>query len=263
MRLKYVLAPPLRKAPFVHTAARTVYHQLMGFAGSNVPVMMGPAPPFIVDRSLFDYDWQHEREAKDWIRSHLSPGETFFDLGAFVGEYTLIGARSVGPRGRVLSVEPAAPARALLERNLALNNFGQWTQVRGHLLGNRIDEQVPFYVPRESDRPDPRSSLSAQSGTPTLLRMMTLDALIDESGLVPQLIKMDVEGAEAIVLEGAAETMTKFRPKIVCAVHPDILGGSGLSAFLTTVKAANYGIYDLRGSPIARPGFQEVLLLPH
>ena len=61
--------------------------------------------------------------------ARVAPGDVFFDLGAYVGPFTLLAARLVGPEGRVVAFEPDPRARAVLERNLAANGVANVTVV--------------------------------------------------------------------------------------------------------------------------------------
>ena len=64
-----------------------------------------------------------EPEAQALVAHWLNPGDVFYDVGANVGFFTLIGARRVGESGRVVAFEPAPTTRAALERNVRLNGF--------------------------------------------------------------------------------------------------------------------------------------------
>ena len=57
-----------------------------------------------------------------WLRATLKPGDTFVDVGANVGYFTLLASDLVGPTGRVVAVEPSAATRRLLERNVSSNH---------------------------------------------------------------------------------------------------------------------------------------------
>ena len=63
----------------------------------------------------------YERELQEVFTAHVRPGDVVFDVGANVGFYSLLAARLVGPKGRVVAFEPAARNVALLEQHLRLN----------------------------------------------------------------------------------------------------------------------------------------------
>jgi FkbM family methyltransferase len=65
----------------------------------------------------------------------LRPGNVFFDIGANVGYYSLLGARLVGPRGRVVALEPVVRNVAFLHRHIVLNKAGNVDR-SGRVLGS-------------------------------------------------------------------------------------------------------------------------------
>lgn len=77
-----------------------------------------------------------EQPVVDAFARTIRPGDVVYDVGAWIGPYTLLASRLTGPTGRVLAFEPDPVARAQLERNLALNGAAN-VQVFPIALGNR------------------------------------------------------------------------------------------------------------------------------
>src|SRR3990167_9277157 len=142
----------------------------------------------------------------DLLLPYLSPGDGVIDLGAHVGEYTKAFAKAVGPTGRVVAVEPDPGSYAELQRRYA--DSPHVTAMEA-LVGSEAAASVPYWRATWDARhgsmwrpnvPDPRGTVDVP--------MVTLDHL---AGLVPRLrlIKVDVQGAECHVLDGAHDTLAK------------------------------------------------------
>ncbi len=145
----------------------------------------------------------------------IGPGDVVFDVGAAVGYYTLLGARCVGEEGFVVAVEPDPHNAAF---------------VRGHLDANRISN-ARVVQSAVGARPGSRRFHSrCGSGTRRLsdcgdliVDVTTIDVLVRQTGLRPNCIKIDVEGAEEQVLQGSVETLSTIRPSLFLSVHSDEL----------------------------------------
>jgi methyltransferase FkbM-like protein len=133
-----------------------------------------------------------ELEIAGHIRRLATPGVRSFDIGGEVGYYALVLARLTGAQVTTFEFRPDAIAR--IERNLECNPA----------LAGQVTV-FPAYVAAERAA-DPRCE--------------TLDHLVD-AGLVhaPDLIKIDVEGAEANVLRGAAGVLASARPHVIVETH--------------------------------------------
>jgi FkbM family methyltransferase len=135
------------------------------------------------------------------------PGMTAVDVGASIGYTTLKLARAVGMEGQVYAFEPSARAFASLTRNLALNGCS-WVHAERVACGERAGE-VELHVANVSTeysslRP---SSLRGQSESVPAIRL-------DDRIFSADLLKIDTEGAEWQVLQGA-ESLLRSRPIIV------------------------------------------------
>lgn len=145
---------------------------------------------------------------KDGFR--IEPDDVVFDIGACVGVFTAFAAARAK---RVLAVEPSRSAWTWLERNgLALPNV-QCVRVA---LADRSGWRS-FY-----DRPDyaKYSSLVEHQGRCWVAYQTqcdTLDGLAEKSGLTPTFLKISTNGFEEEILEGAAESIRRARPRIVVA----------------------------------------------
>ncbi len=156
----------------------------------------------------------------------LRAGDVVFDVGANCGYFSAFAGTLVGPNGRVVALEAAPRCLERLRVNLVRNGF-RHVDVVAKAAGNRIGEAV-FHLNRDNSGgnalwdpglwPDNEKSRAQ----PEALRVpaTTLDAEWKERGLaVPKLLKIDTEGAEQMVLEGARELLTARVPFIVAELH--------------------------------------------
>jgi len=146
------------------------------------------------------------------LMSIVRPGHTVFDVGANVGYYTLLAARRVGPTGRVVAFEPLPANLQYLQRHLALNDCETVRLIPAAVADAPGDA---MFAPRRS------SSEGALSSVGTVrVAVVTLDQIVAEDPtLRPDLIKIDVEGAEALVLQGATRLLSSARPQLLLSTH--------------------------------------------
>jgi FkbM family methyltransferase len=152
------------------------------------------------------------------VLASLHPGSAAIDIGASLGEWTLPLARAVGPAGRVLAVEPVPRSAAALEATLAANSLRQ-AQVVRYALGDHegsAELAVPVVTSARSDTGTAGIGAAGPGQQTLSVCIRTLDSLAGEFGLDQvDLIKVDVEGHERHVLDGAASILERFRPTLV------------------------------------------------
>jgi FkbM family methyltransferase len=148
----------------------------------------------------------------------LHPGSAAIDVGASLGEWTVPLARAVGPTGRVLAVEPVPRSATALEATLAANSLRQAQVIRcavGDHEGS-AELAVPVVTSARIDTGTARIGVVGAGHQTLSVCIRTLDSLAGEFGLDRvDLIKVDVEGHERHVLDGAASILERFRPTLV------------------------------------------------
>ncbi len=149
----------------------------------------------------------------------LRPGDHFVDVGANVGYLTLVAARLVGPTGSVLAFEPLTTARTWLERNVALNNATQVT-IRGDAVCDRTGTAVLNIGPAHHTSTSTLLAVTTGQGG-AVVPCARLDDVVSVTPRV-RLIKVDVEGVEHLVVEGARETLQTHHPDLIVELNgPD------------------------------------------
>lgn len=193
-----------------------------------------------------------------FVLDRLGPGDTFVDIGANIGWFTIHAADKVGAAGRVHSFEPRTQTHGLLTRSIADNGFEDRCTVHKLALGAEKAESRLVWMP-DTENPggsrlvrDAGEFVDDMDGEP--IRMAPLDS-IDIQGKVP-VVKLDVEGAEAMVLSGAREFLARHRPVILTEVFGFALrhvSKIDIPEFVDLIESNGYRIHGLTKTKIGEP----------
>jgi len=162
----------------------------------------------------------YEPEVAEVLRREIRPGNVCIDIGAHVGYYAILMARLTGEEGAVVAFEPVPENFEMLQRNIALNSL---TNVQleplavsegegGLRLTLRSDEQFTMTASASGYAVGDRRKVID-------VATCSLDGYLARLGSVPDIIQIDVEGAELAVLKGAKATLRKARPKLLIEIH--------------------------------------------
>lgn len=147
-----------------------------------------------------------ERDVANAIKRYCRPGWCALDIGANVGAHTMRLARMVGPEGRVIAFEPTTYAYAKLTKNIALNAYPNIRSIRVALSNLNLEKQKIAF---RSSWP----SAGARLDGPCTVDFRRLDDWATENQLDQvDIIKIDVDGAEFEVFEGAYQLLSRCRP---------------------------------------------------
>lgn len=172
----------------------------------------------------------------------IEAGQTVVDVGAHIGTFALRAARRVGPTGRVVACEPSPATLELLRRNVSENRLA-WVSIQP-VAAAEAEGSAELGVAREGeDNPAADTLLPASGRRRVPVRLRRLDDILAEAGVsTVNLLKIDAEGAELRVLEGAPRTLARTR-RVVMEIHPPgvdpdrvvrLLEAAGFSCRLST-----------------------------
>jgi FkbM family methyltransferase len=186
-------------------------------------------------------------------RAILQPGSVVIDIGANIGAHTLPLAQAVGPQGRVVACEPTAEAFSRLRTNMAANpTLATRIRPRQAMLLADPTDPLPSAVMASwplAPTGDVHPTIRGRYLSTTRATVTTLDALVAEEGLDRvDMVKLDVDGYECDVLDGATETLARFRPKIITEVDPKA-AGRHLEELLARFEVAGYQLHPTKGGP--------------
>jgi FkbM family methyltransferase len=205
-----------------------------------------------------------------WIDERLRPGDTFFDIGAHYGWMSLHASRQVGAQGKVIAFEPSPPLVKFLELNKKVNGFSQ-LQIVPKAVADSVGREVPFYLKDDGDsflnslvhRLDQSPANPSSTKSPIPIETITLDAFCEETQFIPAAIKIDVEGAELLVLQGANALLRHHRPLLMLAVHPTWLpNGQKADEIFELLRSLGYRIIDSKVVTFEGADFGDYLCVP-
>ncbi|MCS7276721.1 MAG: FkbM family methyltransferase [Dehalococcoidia bacterium] len=158
----------------------------------------------------------------------LRPGHTVVDVGAHVGYYTLMAARAVGPRGTVYALEPAPAEARLLLWNVARNGHAN-VRVVPRAAGDRRGRVTLSLSGISSMHSLGRHDEAGPWRGSVRVPMVTVDGLL--RGRPVDVVKMDVEGAEPLVLKGMLRTVRASPGLVIFSeFSPHVYGALSLDA---------------------------------
>lgn len=190
-------------------------------------------------------------EVQDRFVELVRPGMTVYDIGAHVGFFTLLGARLVGASGAVVAFEPYEPAVRQLRRHAELNRCDNVRIVEAAVGAQ--DGEVAFAAGAHSS-----TGRVHRDGT-TTVALLSLDSAVAEGLPAPDLVKIDIEGAEADALEGATNVLRAHAPIVVLATHGQAVHGRSIAL----LEAQGYRITVDHASQATGDAFRaQILALP-
>lgn len=193
----------------------------------GLELFLNPTDPDLTNRILNDGAWE-EMESKI-IEQHLQPGDTFIDVGAHLGYYSIIASRVVGETGKVIAFEPDPVSLDYLRKNLQTNRCTN-VVVEQLALSDQAGT-LKLYVPDYSKSAGSlirTAEMDLGSKEYEVLAVPLDDYL--KSGTSVALIKIDVEGAEGVILVGAKRTLEENpHVKLIIEFFPRKLNDGGFS----------------------------------
>lgn len=155
------------------------------------------------------YNGYFETTERDFVAAFLQPGMTVVDAGANVGIYTIMASALVGAAGQVYAFEPGQLTFERLQRNLGLNQCPNVVATRA-ALSNTHDQMVlrtdPNHPVLDGHRfVQPMRDITIPASTDEIVECQMLDDYL----LSCDFLKIDVEGAELAVLQGAEKTLAR------------------------------------------------------
>ena len=241
--------------------------RVLGARGA-VRTRIGPYGPYRLNGLFAFSDFEHwgggHNDAFEACIEACRHKNCVIDVGAHVGLVALPMSDVVAADGRVHCFEPADANRQLLAEHAALNGRVN-IEIVPALVGAQVAESVPFHEMATPTGMNARVvRKNPASFRKTCRRQVTLDAFCAERGLAPEVIKIDVEGAELDVLAGARQTIARCRPLIFLSVHPrEIeLMGQDVGALVRLLDEYGYDCHDAEGVQVTNFALREYVLTP-
>jgi FkbM family methyltransferase len=226
-------APGLRRAQWLWNALRPGYHRVLNTLGGGVPLRFGPLAVRI-PAEFSGLGWEgYEPEAVNafvaWIKDH--PACTVLDVGCSVGLMSLLALAS-SDAAEVWAFDADLTSLGLIERLCKhTRNPSRVRPILGLLSADPTDladiETAVFRTAEELQRASRSPDLHniryvcLDGANEKVLPVYSLDRLLAHvPSSRPALLKIDVEGAELLVLQGAERLVREWQPTMLVSVHP-------------------------------------------
>jgi FkbM family methyltransferase len=206
-----------------------------------------PFGPWVRVSGVVDAEWDFlmnrvkEDATTEFVKSFLRPGMTFVDVGANVGYFTLLAA-SLG--ASVVAYEPTPTVVKRLRENIALSGFDSVTVVNAAVA----DKRGILHLYQSPNDPE-ANNLFGDGDDPVKVRAVSLDDDLADHGVQKiDLLKIDAEGAEPLVLIGAARLLrSNSAPTIIIEVNPVSLrsANSVPAAVISSLESSGYRCSEL------------------
>jgi len=237
----------LGKLPLVRRTVNFLFHHLK--PKGNIALIEVQGHKMYVDprdmaipRQLITYGHYEKYEA-ELFKKLVKRGDVVVDIGAHIGHYTLIAADLVGEDGKVFAFEPAPDNYAFLVKNVEVNGYNNVTTVQ-KAVSNKGGTTKLLLNPHDTGQHaiyngyDDRNSL--------VIETVTLDDFFKDKENRIDIIKMDVEGAEMLVLQGMSEILKRNNDlKIFTEFSPTMLrrAGSSPEEYLKQLMSSGFKLF--------------------
>jgi FkbM family methyltransferase len=172
------------------------------------------------------------------ILGSIKKGDIVFDVGAWIGYYTLLAAKKVGTDGKVVAIEAHEKNIERLIKNVEMNQFSNVTILNmaageesyiGTLMEGK-DSSTTHQITKDSSQ-SPKGENLIVADTPIKVKVETLDNVIRNLGITEvNLLILDIEGYEYFALKGLKHCLSNGIIKsLICEIHPRILEQYGSS----------------------------------
>ena len=168
----------------------------------------------------------YDSKSVQFVKRALGEGDTFIDIGANIGCFTLVGSQKVGRRGRVIAFEPVELVSKKLEKNILLNKLDNVTIVRKAVYDGNTP--IKLHLARQENLG--MSSIQrhdSESGEIINVEAISLDEYLRKENINEvKIIKIDIEGAELPALIGMDNILSGLKPILMVEVSPEVTKSS-------------------------------------
>jgi FkbM family methyltransferase len=185
-----------------------------------------------------------EWEEREWLMSELKASDTFYDIGANIGLFTLLASEKCK---NVIAFEPTGDTFRLLSENIALNFSPENVQLINAAASDTNGTQDIYVLTNGKDAWN-SMAVKPEEGEYRIdqIKTVNVDQMV-ESGSIPPptVIKIDVEGWELHVLRGLENTILKYRPVMLIEfTQPNLIAAGTSSQELGEyIRSKNYELF--------------------
>ncbi|MBD2297294.1 FkbM family methyltransferase [Nostoc sp. FACHB-190] len=196
-----------------------VKYHLSTDQAKSIPIFWSKVMPFFnSEKGLFNFElWGWDVRELRFLNKFLLPGMVVFDIGAYHGIYSVIAGKQISPTGQVYTFEPTPSHYRRIKQHLWLNKIDN--VVVEQLALSNSDGTTEFHIPVSGVMTvgSLKPSLSSRGKLKAIkVETKRLDTYVEKQGIEKiDIMKVDVEGAEMLFLEGASHTIKRFQPLLI------------------------------------------------
>jgi FkbM family methyltransferase len=215
-------------------------------------------PYYLIDRDIIAFG-NCEGQLLRFLHARIEPGMVCMDVGANLGEVTVHMAGIVGRGGRVHAFEPVPAVRERLAAHVHRNGMDEVVEIHPTALSSKSGTILLRCAgPAVSNQGMGSIAGQEREGDWRDIEVVTLrlDDFVERRGLERlDWMKVDVQGAEPLLLEGAVQTLGRLAPRIVIEVSPPDLAPLGQTSrdLLALLERLGYRSFEIRGLALGRP----------
>ncbi len=191
--------------------------------GRGIPVTINNFRLRLPARHYRHFPADYEKQSFDFFKKHIKPGSTIFDIGAHIGLYAVFFAKI--SNGKVYAFEPTPSSAGVLRKTVAINHCENNITVVPAAVSAAAGKAV-FYTSKTNDVSTSNSLVAFDLGDEHKregsyeVEVVSVDDFAAKNNLIIQALKIDAEGVELDVLNGARNTFLNDRPVAVLGLHP-------------------------------------------
>ena len=236
-----------------------------GFLMKSTSKKIGPYGPFkmtpdFLFSNLEEWGGGHNNGFIKYVEESKDK-KCILDIGAHAGFTVLPVSINISVDAKLYAFEPSTENIKALRKNISMNGCDN-VIVENYLVGAEENDNVSFY-----ERDDICATSSIVNNINRKFnkiskKQISIDSYCKDHNIKPDLIKIDVEGAEIDVLRGARETISTFKPTIFLSVHPREIIDLGYNEqdLLNEIHMNNYKLSNIDGSEVGEFAYIEYIL---
>lgn len=200
-----------------------------------------------VSQGCLDGSWEASETA--WFSNRIAHGDTVLDIGANVGWFTLLAAKFGGRHAEIHAFEPRPDTARMLKRTISDNGLRDQVHVWEYALSNQWAELELCWSDTAGNPGNSFLATTASRGAPAG-KATVFTAILDEflPEVAPDIVKIDVEGAEPLVFMGATNAIKRKRPPILSELFPaqlEMVAGVSAKDYIDMMASFGYRCYLL------------------
>lgn len=255
------LGPVARKLG-VQRMARRVYNEIASrrYPPDRLLKVRQNGRMWMLRREVAERGEFQEADTINWLRQVVRPGMTVIDVGANVGQMTLEMAALVGAGGRVIAIEPGIGNLEYLRQHVQGNDLADRVTIVEAACADEDGGEVTFFVASDDGATAAVGSGHNIVGADAIYKQnsqlqvreqrvprVSIDGLCARLAIRPDVIKIDVEGAELLVVKGARQTLALSGLVLRVGFHPFAFDDAGAASkeLLALAERAGYRVSDV------------------